>query len=232
MTEKDLVKICFYERIKSSIKIKKKGEMNDEKNYFCYIISCTYLCNSDVCRSRKSGEKETIVITSLNGEKQEQNLEVPYDPERIAILDMASMDILANLGVGDRIIGSASTSLEYLQEYVENVDNLGTIKEADLEAVMECDPDIIFIGGRLASSYDALSEIAPVVYLSTDTEIGVVESVRKNAETIASIFGREDQVAEKMEGFEERIAEFKFKVRGKNSNYWNVYKRQFQRTWK
>ena len=61
----------------------------------------------------------------------------------------------------------------------EEVANLGTIKEADLEAVMECDPDVIFIGGRLASSYDALSEIAPVVFLSTDSELGVVKSVTK-----------------------------------------------------
>lgn len=188
------------------------------KKIIFVTLSAALTCTIPMSAGAENQEKkETIVITSLNGEKQEQNLEVPYDPERIAILDMASMDILANLGVGDRIIGSASTSLEYLQEYVENVDNLGTIKEADLEAVMECDPDIIFIGGRLASSYDALSEIAPVVYLSTDTEIGVVESVRKNAETIASIFGREDQVAEKMEGFEERIQNLNSKSEGKTA---------------
>ena len=114
---------------------------------------------------------ETVTITSLNAEGAETQLEVPYDPQRIAILDMASLDILDALGVGDRVVGTASTSLEYLQEYInEDVANLGTIKEADLEAVMSCEPDVIFIGGRLASSYDALSEIAPVVYLSTDTE--------------------------------------------------------------
>ena len=67
---------------------------------------------------------------------------------------MACLDILDRLGVGDRVVGSASTSLDYLQAYVtdENVSNLGTIKEADLEAVMACEPDVIFIGGRLASS--------------------------------------------------------------------------------
>ena len=62
------------------------------------------------------------------------------------------------------MVGSASTTLDYLQSYVtdENITNLGTIKEADMEAVMECEPDIIFIGGRLSASYDALNEIAPV----------------------------------------------------------------------
>ena len=82
---------------------------------------------------------------------------MPYDPQRIAILDMASLDILDTLGVGDRVVGTASTSLEYLQDYInDDIANLGTIKEADLEAVMACEPDVIFIGGRLASSYDAL----------------------------------------------------------------------------
>ena len=61
-------------------------------------------------------------------------------------------------------------------------------------------------GGRLASSYDALNEIAPVVFLSTDSELGVVESVRKNAITIASMFGLEDQVDSLMDGFQERIS--------------------------
>ena len=133
--------------------------------------------------------------------------EVPYDPQRIAILDMASLDILDALGVGDRVICTASTSLEYLKDYInDDIANIGTIKEADLEAVMACDPDVIFISGRLATSYEALSEIAPVVFLATDSELGLVESVRKNAMTIASMFGLEDQVDSLMEGFHERIS--------------------------
>ena len=150
---------------------------------------------------------ETVTITSLNAEREPVELEVPYDPQRIAILDMPSLDILDRLGLGDRVVGSATTTLEYLQAYVpgDTIANLGTIKEADLEAVMACEPDVIFIGGRLSASYDALSEIAPVVFLSTDTEIGVVESVRNNATTIASMFGLEAQVDELMAGFDARI---------------------------
>ena len=150
---------------------------------------------------------ETITITCLNGSSEETELEVPYDPQRIAILDMASLDILDNLGVSDRVVGSADTSLAYLQDYVpgDRIENLGTIKEADLEAVMACEPDVIFIGGRLSESYDALSEIAPVVYLATDSELGVVESTRKNASVIASIFGLEEKVDTLMEDFDARI---------------------------
>lgn len=168
---------------------------------------------------QESQPPDTVTITSLNGNREMFELEVPYNPERIAILDMASMDILDNLGVGDRIVGSASTSLDYLQQYVtnDNVANLGTIKEADMEAVMACEPDIIFIGGRLSKSYDDLSEIAPVVYLATDTEKGVVESVGTNARTIASIFGLEDQVDDKMASFGDRIAALRSFAEGKNA---------------
>ena len=161
----------------------------------------------------------TVTITSLNAEREPFELEVPYDPQRIAILDMPSLDILDRLGLGDRVVGSATTTLEYLQAYVpgDTIANLGTIKEADLEAVMACEPDVIFIGGRLSASYDALSEIAPVVFLSTDTEIGVVESVRNNATTIASIFGLEAQVDELMAGFDARIEALAAFAEGKNA---------------
>ena len=161
----------------------------------------------------------TVTITSLNAEREPFELEVPYDPQRIAILDMPSLDILDRLGLGDRVVGSATTTLEYLQAYVpgNTIANLGTIKEADLEAVMACEPDVIFIGGRLSASYDALSEIAPVVFLSTDTEIGVVESVRNNATTIASMFGLEAQVDELMAGFDARIEALAAFAEGKNA---------------
>ena len=149
--------------------------------------------------TQSSEAPASVTITSLNANKEAAELEVPYDPQRIAILDMASLDILDALGVGDRVVGTA-------QDYInDDIANLGTIKEADLEAVMACEPDVIFIGGRLASSYDALSEIAPVVYLATDTELGVVESVRQNATTIASMFGLEDKVDELMADFDARI---------------------------
>ena len=165
---------------------------------------------------------KTITITCLSGAKETIELEVPFDPQRIAILELASLDILDSLGVGDRVVGMASTSIDYLSAYSENTDlvPLGTIKEANLEAVMECEPDVIFIGGRLSSMYDDLSQIAPVVFLQTDTAAdgkGVIESVRDNATTLASMFGLEDEVASKMEAFDQRIAALQEFAAGKTA---------------
>ena len=161
----------------------------------------------------------TVTIKSFNANKELVDLEVPFDPKRLAMLDMASLDIVNDLGLGDRVVGSATTSIDYLQDYAgkDSIANLGTIKEADLEAVAGCEPDLIFIGGRLSKSFDALSEIAPVVFLSTDAEKGIVQSVRDNAQTIASIFGKEDEVASKMDGFDSRLAKLKEAASGQTA---------------
>lgn len=182
-------------------------------------LALVALLTLSLCAFASAEEVQTVTITSLNGSKEAVETTVPYDPQRIAILDFAALDILDNLGLGDRVVGCASTTLDYLKKYTENEDvaKLGTIKEADLEAVMSCEPDIIFIGGRLSSAYDALSEIAPVVFLATDSETGVVESTRTIASTIATIFGMEDAVAEKFAGFDERIAALQAVAEGKNA---------------
>lgn len=177
-------------------------------------------CGTDKSDNESTKEEKTsVTITSLDASKNEIELEVPYNPKRIAILDLACLDIIDELGVGDRVVGMASTSIDYLEKYSNDasIKNLGTIKEADLEAVMECEPDIIFIGGRLSKSYDALSEIAPVVYLATDTNEGLVNSVSKNAKTIASIFGMEDKVDSLMSDFGARIDAIKKISSGKTA---------------
>ena len=155
---------------------------------------------------------ETVIIRSYNGEKEQIELEVPYDPQRIAILDMASLDIIDALGLGDRVVGSAPTTIDYLSDYVPDdsngIANLGTIKNADLVEVAACEPDVIFIGGRLSAVYEDLSAIAPVVYLSVEPEKGVVKSTAENARTIASIFGEE---------FDSRIQAVREQYEGKNA---------------
>ena len=169
--------------------------------------------------SEENRKPETITVTCLNGASETVQIEVPYNPQRIAVVDMAMLDIIDNLGLGDRVVGSSTTSLDYLQSYVteDAVANLGSIKEADMEALMECEPELIFMGGRMSDSYDAFSEIAPVIRLTTDAGLGVLESTRQNAKTIASIFGKEDEVDAKFGDFDERIAALREVAKGKTA---------------
>ena len=68
--------------------------------------------------TKSEAAPSTITITSLDGNGEEIELEVPYDPHRSAILDMAALDVLDNDGLVDRVAGSASPAVASLQRYV------------------------------------------------------------------------------------------------------------------
>lgn len=181
------------------------------------LTGCTQSNNNE---GNESEAPKTVAVTTLNGNKESIELEVPYDPQRVAILDMAVLDMMDNWGLGDKVVGMPKSSkIDYLLEYNNNSDiiDLGTLKEVDMEALMESEPDIIFIGGRLSAQYDALSEIAPVVYLSTDYEKGVLQSVKDNSQIVASIFGKEELAKEQTNAFDERIAALKAAADGKTA---------------
>ena len=142
-------------------------------------------------------KSETITIQAQNANNEMVDMEVPYNPQRIAILDMAALDIVDALGVGDRVVGSAKVTIEYLTDYNPDdsngaIMNLGTVKTADLEA------------------------IAPVVYLAVDYEKGIVESTKANTQTIASIFGKEADVDAMFTHFQPRIDTLNTVLNGKD----------------
>lgn len=184
------------------------------------MISCIAACGKTETTDNKESNN-TITIQALDANREKMEVQVPYDPQRIAILDMPALDIIDSLGLGDRVVGSAMVSIEYLKEYNPDdsngmIMNLGTIKTADLEMVAACEPDIIFIGGRLSSIYADLEAIAPVVCLGVDYEKGVVESTKSNAQTVASIFGKEAEVEAMFTDFQPRIDELNAVLNGKD----------------
>lgn len=191
------------------------------------ILCCTALLLSGCTQSNTINEgegdtdtPETVTVTTLNGNKESVELEVPYNPQRVAILDMAVLDMMDNWELGDQVVGMPKSSkIDYLLDYNNNSEiiDLGTLKEVDMEALMESEPDIIFIGGRLSAQYDALSKIAPVVYLSTDYEKGLLQSIKDNSQIVASIFGKEELAKQQTDAFDERIAALKAAADGKTA---------------
>lgn len=157
---------------------------------------------------------EFITVACLNGASEEVELEVPFDPQTIVTLDAASTDILANLGLADRIVGT-TTPEAYLAEFVADAENVGTAKAFDVEAIMELEPELIFMAGRGSDFYDTLTEIAPVVRLTVSG--AVVEGTYTNSLKIASIFGLEDEMEAKLGAYDERIAAIQEVAKEKNA---------------
>ncbi|MDR1231761.1 MAG: ABC transporter substrate-binding protein [Spirochaetaceae bacterium] len=150
------------------------------------------------------------------------SVRVPYNPQNLALLDFASLDILDGLGLGGRVtgVGKAST-VSYLNSYTGNnaLANLGSVKEVDMEALYATRPDVIFIGGRLSSEYDNLSKIAPVFVVTIDNsiEIGYMQSFKEITRTVSSIFGLEERAEELFGGFDSRIVSLNRAAAGKTA---------------
>ncbi|MGN1007081.1 MAG: siderophore ABC transporter substrate-binding protein [Aristaeellaceae bacterium] len=174
------------------------------KKLLALALALLMICGVAACAETAP---ETIVLQTYDGDSQPIELELPYDPQRIVVLDMACLDILVSLGMEERIVGSVASTLEYLNAYAsaDGVANVGTVKTFDLEGIMECEPDLILMGGRGAEFYDSLVEIAPVVRIITDSSIGLVESVTVHSKEIASLFGLEAEIDAKVAGFADRI---------------------------
>lgn len=153
--------------------------------------------------STSEAKPESVKLTHSMGE-----IEVPYNPQKIAVLDLAALDILNALGLGDRVVGiPKKSSVSYLTAYIENEEivNLGSVKEVDMEALNALEPDMIFIGGRLSSEYENISAIAPTYLLEVDREKGYMNSVNENVNAMASVFGEEEKAEELLAGFSSRV---------------------------
>lgn len=153
--------------------------------------------------STSEATPESVKLTHSMGD-----IEVPYNPQKIAVLDLAALDILDSLGLGDRVVGiPKKSSVSYLTTYIENKEivNLGSVKEVDMEALNALEPDMIFIGGRLSSEYENINAIAPTYLLQVDREKGYMNSVNENVNAIASVFGVEEKAEELLAGFSSRM---------------------------
>ena len=124
-----------------------------------------------------SADGEKIKITHKLGET-----EVPKNPSRVIVFDYGIADALNTLDV--EIIGLPKSSLPSLLSKYEDgkYENVGSLKEPDMEKVYELKPDLIIMSGRLESYYEELNKIAPTIYLGVDNT-DYLGSFKKNMET-------------------------------------------------
>ncbi|BDP72333.1 hypothetical protein EfmAA96_01180 [Enterococcus faecium] len=110
------------------------------------LAACGNSNNTSQADTKKSSTQTetTLTITDSNGDQ----IEVPNNPEKVVVFDNGSLDTMDALGVGDKVVGAATSSLpEYLSSY-KKVESAGGIKEPDLEKINQLQPDLIIISGR------------------------------------------------------------------------------------
>lgn len=165
------------------------------------------------CGSTATGsdgkETTTTTITHVQG-----RTEVPVDPERIVVLDFGVLDSVDALG-GESVVAVPKTGLpKSLDEYaVGDITDLGNVKEFDVEAIAESDPDVILAASRSAAKYDELAEIAPTVDLTLGDGDFMTE-FKEQTNQIGTILGKEEQAEEALAEVEAKAEEVRTAAKG------------------
>ncbi|WP_282020451.1 siderophore ABC transporter substrate-binding protein [Planomicrobium okeanokoites] len=153
----------------------------------------------------KEASTETVTVTHELGETT-----FDKNPEKVVVFDFGILDSMDKLGI-EAVAGVPQANIpSYLEKFAdaEKYENVGTLKEADFEAIHAMDPDLIIISGRQAAMYEEFTDIAPTIHLGVDTT-KYMESFESNMNTLGEIFGKEDEVKEELAAIETQIEEVK-----------------------
>ena len=151
----------------------------------------------------------TVTIEDARG-----SVEVPKDPKNVAVLDFGHLDTLIALGKEDAVTGTATENMPaYLADTADQFENVGTLKEPNVEALANLAPELIIISNRLVDFAEQLEEIAPVVVLSVDYT-DYWGSVQKNITTLGTIFDEEAAADEAIATLNEEIEAVQAKTAG------------------
>ncbi len=185
--------------------------------------------NSEQAQETKESPDEktesTVTVVDASGTE----VTVPINPKRVAIYDLAILDTLNTIGfekthVETLGLPKTDSSLpDYLSEYTnDKYVNVGTLFEADFDALDLLQPEIIFYGGRFGARTaegknleDTQKKFNNTKFISLNIEGDQFEEgLARNAEILGKIFpdakeGLDAGITELKQGFAEISAKAK-----------------------
>lgn len=187
------------------------------KKWSLMTILITVLLVLAACGSK---EESTTEAKNSGGNEESKEITIKHElgetkvkqnPEKVVVFDFGVLDTLDELGV--KVAGVPQATIPpYLEKYSgSDYTNVGSLKEADFEAISSMKPDVIFISARQSEMYEEFAKIAPTVYVQTDYT-NYMESFTSNMETIAEIFGKEDEMKKELEDVQAEVDGIKEKT--------------------
>lgn len=165
----------------------------------------------------KSANKEVTVEETVEITHRKGTTKVPKNPKKVVVLDYSSLDTMEVLGK-EAIAIPKSGLPEYLEKYKDDkYEDLGSLKEVNLEKINELKPDLIIMEGRQEDSYEEFTKIAPTIMLGSDGT-NHFESLKKNTEILGKVFDSEDTVTAKIEELTNRSNAIKEKAQNSDKN--------------
>ncbi|MGD6803792.1 ABC transporter substrate-binding protein [Rossellomorea vietnamensis] len=177
-----------------------------------FLVITLHGCNSGaVEKVSVESSSEGLTISHAKGETTLTDY-----PEKVAALSVFHTDYLAALDITPSAAVTydqdGHTHLPYLSHELEDVNQLGTQSNPDIERLMSSAPDIILGEKEHESHYDTLEKVAPTVIL------GKTDNWRTYLNQIAAIVGRETKAEAVIAQYDQKADEVRHKLETKMGN--------------
>lgn len=128
--------------------------------------------------------------------------------QRIVVLDLGALDTLRALGMSDKVVGVAKgTKLpKALEEFNDaKYADVGALKEPNLEAIAQLNPDLVIAGFRSSKIAPDLMTKFPTIDVTYDTAGDFFDGVSSAAKLVAQAVGKETEVDAKLAALKKEI---------------------------
>ena len=131
-------------------------------------------------------------------------------PQRIVVLDYASLETLQLLGVEPLALpGNRKNLPDSLKRYQDDKYlNAGTLFEPDMAVLRAAKPDLILIAGRASKAYDELNALAPTLNMSVDPQ-DQLGSLKQRTLQLGELFDKQQQAQAAVDKLDAQIAAVK-----------------------
>lgn len=184
------------------------------KKLFSFLFIAMLLMALAACGSSEKTESNSAPEGSDDKKEAAEEMTIKHElgeavvkknPENVVVFDFGALDTLDKLGIEADGVAKGSALPDYLSKYEDDkYENVGSLKEPDFEKIYGMEPDLILISGRQSDAYEELNKIAPTVFVGVDNA-NYMESFKKNVNTLAEIFGKEEAAKEELAKIDEKI---------------------------
>ncbi|CVD79533.1 Uncharacterized ABC transporter solute-binding protein yclQ precursor [Serratia marcescens] len=131
-------------------------------------------------------------------------------PQRIVVLDYASLETLQLLGVEPLALpGNRKNLPDSLKRYQDDKYlNAGTLFKPDMAVLRAAKPDLILIAGRASKAYDELNALAPTLNMSVDPQ-DQLGSLKQRTLQLGELFDKQQQAQAAVDKLDAQIAAVK-----------------------
>ncbi|UTR15442.1 ABC transporter substrate-binding protein [Salipaludibacillus sp. LMS25] len=180
------------------------------------IVALLTACNGQADNNQTIDASEALYAID---DFAEQTITFQEVPERIAALSSGDMDIIYALG--GSLVGRPTTSLDLVSEEAEDVEQIGSTHEIDLEKLTYVQPDVVLGHTQMnAKDVPTIQGLGAQMIL---TDAQSVEDIKAQVLLFGEMLQKEDEAAEIVETITNKVSEIQSAARDERVSVLLVY---------